>query len=108
MVKNLPANAGDTGSVPESGRSPGVGWTQELGGLQSIEGRKESGTPERTHFCSKRPRSLNRRTFASGEVHPGLLPSHSTLDSGKCCLVLRPSGHQVRSHEELAVSALPV
>ena len=23
MVKNLPANAGDTGSVPRSGRSPG-------------------------------------------------------------------------------------
>ena len=25
MVKNLPANAGDTGSVPGSGRSPGEG-----------------------------------------------------------------------------------
>ena len=24
-VKNLPANAGDTGLIPESGRSPGVG-----------------------------------------------------------------------------------
>ena len=24
MVKNLPANAGDSGSIPESGRSPGV------------------------------------------------------------------------------------
>ena len=23
MVKNLPANAGDTGSIPELGRSPG-------------------------------------------------------------------------------------
>ena len=23
MVKNLPANAGDVGSIPESGRSPG-------------------------------------------------------------------------------------
>ena len=49
VVKNLPANAGDTGdalSVPESGRSPGGGmathssiltweisWTEELGGL---------------------------------------------------------------------------
>ena len=52
MVKNLPANAGDirdTGSVPESGRSPGGGngnhssilagkilWTEEAGGPQSI------------------------------------------------------------------------
>ena len=26
-VKNLPASAGDTGSVPESGRSPGEGNT---------------------------------------------------------------------------------
>ena len=25
MVKNLPANAGDLGSTPESGRSPGEG-----------------------------------------------------------------------------------
>ena len=25
MVKNLPANAGDTGSISGSGRSPGVG-----------------------------------------------------------------------------------
>ena len=25
MVKNLPANAGDAGSVPELGRSPGKG-----------------------------------------------------------------------------------
>ena len=25
MVKNLPANAGDTGLVPESGRAPTVG-----------------------------------------------------------------------------------
>ena len=25
MVKNAPANAGDTGLVPESGRSPGEG-----------------------------------------------------------------------------------
>ena len=25
MVKNLPANAGDTGSIPELGRSPGRG-----------------------------------------------------------------------------------
>ena len=25
MIKNLPANAGDTGSIPGSGRSPGEG-----------------------------------------------------------------------------------
>ena len=52
MVKNPPANAGhaeDAGSVPGSGRSPGVGngnplqyacweipWTEEPGRLQSM------------------------------------------------------------------------
>ena len=30
MVKNLPANAGDTGSIPESGRSPGGGHGNPL------------------------------------------------------------------------------
>ena len=51
MVKNLLANAGnagDLGSVPELGRSPGGGngnplqsglilWTEEPGGLRSIK-----------------------------------------------------------------------
>ena len=49
MVKNLPANAGDLGSIPGSGRSPGGGHGKPLqysclenlmdgdsGGLQSI------------------------------------------------------------------------
>ena len=48
VVKNPPANAGDVGSVPGSGRSPGKGngnssilaWripcTEEPGGLQSM------------------------------------------------------------------------
>ena len=52
VVKNLPANAGDsrdTGSIPGSGRSPGVGngnssilvwriipWTEEHGRLQTL------------------------------------------------------------------------
>ena len=52
MVENLPANvgpAGDMGSIPGSGRSPGGGngnplqysclkssWTEEPGGLQSM------------------------------------------------------------------------
>ena len=53
VVKNLPANAGDSGDmglIPGSGRSPGVGmathssilawkilWTEEHVGLQSME-----------------------------------------------------------------------
>ena len=52
MVKNLPANVGDTGSIPESGRSPEEGngilarripWTEEPGGLQSM-GSQETQT----------------------------------------------------------------
>ena len=51
--KNPPANAGDVGSVPELGRSPGEGngnplrilvweisWTEEPGGLQSTGSQK--------------------------------------------------------------------
>ena len=57
--KNLPANAGDTGSVSEVGRSPGVWndihssilawiipWTEEPGRLHSPWGRKDSDTIE--------------------------------------------------------------
>ena len=52
MVKNLPANV-DVGSIPGLGRSPGEGndnplqystaeipWTEEPGGLQSMESQK--------------------------------------------------------------------
>ena len=56
VVKNPPANAGDLrdmGAISESGRSPGAGhgnplqysclgnpWTEEPGGLQSIESQR--------------------------------------------------------------------
>ena len=53
MVKNLPVSAGDAGSIPGSGRSPGEGngnpfqyscleipWTEESGGLQSMGSQK--------------------------------------------------------------------
>ena len=57
VVKNPPANAGDAGSIPGSGRSPGEGNGNplqspclgnptdrrvELGGLQVMESQKES------------------------------------------------------------------
>ena len=58
MVKNPPTNAGDTGSVPGSGRAPGeemathssilawrIPWTEEPGGLQFM-GSQESDTTE--------------------------------------------------------------
>ena len=54
MIKNLPANAGDVGSVSGSGRSPGEGngnqlcipawkilWTEKSGRLQFKESQKE-------------------------------------------------------------------
>ena len=53
MVKNLPANVGDSSSIPGSGRSPGeemathssilawkIPWTEEPGGLQSMRSQK--------------------------------------------------------------------
>ena len=49
VVKNLPVNAGDEGSVPGSGRSPGgeddnppsvlawtIMWTEESGGVHGV------------------------------------------------------------------------
>ena len=63
MVKNLPANTGDTGSISGSGRSLGEGngnplqyswrkipWTEEPGRLYSPWGLKESDTTELLHF----------------------------------------------------------
>ena len=56
VVKNPPANAGDTGSILGLGRSPGeengnptlssilareLPWTEEHGGLQSMGSQKE-------------------------------------------------------------------
>ena len=53
MVKNPPTNAGDSGSIPGSGRCPGEGhgtplqdsslgipWTEEPGGLQAMGSQK--------------------------------------------------------------------
>ena len=53
MVRKPPANTGDAGGIPGSGRSPEVGsgslfqysswktpWTEESGGLQSMESQK--------------------------------------------------------------------
>ena len=67
MVKNLPASAGDAGSIPESGRSPGEGdgyptrflaWeipqTEEPGELQSMgHQRVEHGLASKQQFLKK-------------------------------------------------------
>ena len=70
MVKNLPANAGNTrdeGLIPASGRSPGVSmathssilawkipWTEEPGSYSS-QGHTESDTTEYTHYITLFP-----------------------------------------------------
>ena len=51
VVKNLPTNAGDLGSIPGLGRSPGKGssstlaweipWTEEPGGLQCAGSQRD-------------------------------------------------------------------
>ena len=55
VVKNPPANAGDLGSIPQSGRSPGGGnvnplqyffalelpWTEEPGGLRFMGSQRD-------------------------------------------------------------------
>ena len=60
MVKNPPANAGDSGSIPGSGRSPGVGHGNSLQ-YSCLEnpmvgyhpwGHKESDTVETTEHAS--------------------------------------------------------
>ena len=72
MVKNLPANAGDTrdvSSIPASGRSPGVEsgkplqhsflgtlWTEKPGGLQSMglrRVRQDLATEQRSLLYSR-------------------------------------------------------
>ena len=71
MVKNPPANAGNMGSIPGSGQVQGGGngnplyysclrnaWTEETGGLQSVElQRAEMTKPLRMHAGNGFPES---------------------------------------------------
>ena len=80
VVKNPPANAGDTGSIFGSGRSPGEGHGNPLqysclenptdrGVWQAtVHGVTESDTTERLHF-------LSRQTELSAKV-PHLFPQN--------------------------------
>ena len=71
--QNLPANAGDVGSVPGLGRSPGEGnatysgslawkipWTEEPGGLQSM-GSQKTRTQLSNYTTTTNDAKLTRR-----------------------------------------------
>ena len=53
VVKNLPANAGDMGSIPESGRSPGEGNGNPLQ-YSCLENPVHRGAGERQSMGSHR------------------------------------------------------
>ena len=56
VIKNLPANAGATGSIPESGRSPGEGNGNSLQGSH-LENSMDIGAWQVTvHGVTKEPR----------------------------------------------------
>ena len=80
MIKNPPANAGDVGSIPGSGRSPGGGncsplqyscreipWTEEPGGLPSM-GSQRVGHDLVTKQQQQQIR-LQLISFLIGSVH---------------------------------------
>ena len=83
------SNAGDLGSTPGSGRSPGEGnathsstlawripWTEEPGGLQSVGVAKESDTTEGVNSCSGRSKliqhgsGITQRAISLGLAFP--------------------------------------
>ena len=65
MVKNSPANAGDSGQISRSRRCPGematyssvlvweIPWTEEPRGLHTAHGVAKSQTRGSTHACSQ-------------------------------------------------------
>ena len=87
-IKNPPANAGDTGLIPGSGRSPGEGhathsgilaWekipgTEELGGLQPM------GSPKsQTRLSDSTATCMYGRTYAQSLSHVQLFVMLWTL-----------------------------
>ena len=86
VVKNLPANAGDEGSIPESGRFPGEGNCNPL--QYSCLGGPWTEEPSRSQFCSVAqlcltlcdPRGLQHARLPCSSLFPGV------------CSNLRPLG----------------
>ena len=73
MVKNLPANAGDTGSIPGSGRPPGGGHVNPFQyfcpenatdmAVYSPQGHKELDTTERLGDALRHAYNTPRKTI---------------------------------------------
>ena len=94
MVKNLPADAGDAGSIPRSGRPPGVGneptsvflawkipWRKESGGLQFM-GSQRVGQTQHVH------------TRAKTKVRPEMPTKNADEESSDKCLAFQiPRSH---------------
>ena len=98
--KESVCSAGDLGSIPGLGRSPGEGkgyptpvsWPGEFHGLYSPRGHKESDTTERLHFLY--PWDFSRQEYWSGlpfpppgdPFHPGIKPVSPALQTDSLLL----------------------
>ena len=85
MVKNPPANTGDTSSIPDPGRSPREGngnplsilvweipWTEEPGGLQSLglqRVRDDLSTQQQQQSYSGHDIEIYRLLSSAGKEH---------------------------------------
>ena len=79
MVKNLPASAGDPGSIPGSGRSPGEGNGSPLQ-YSCLENSTDRGTWQTTvhGVTTKSQTQLSNKTHTQ--------PTRGFQDSGPCAL----------------------
>ena len=85
VVKNPPANAGDTGLIPGLGRSPGEGygnplqysclripWTEEPGGLQSMGSQtvRHNWVTNTIHTHMLANKALKKKKNSEGIISP--------------------------------------
>ena len=91
VVKNPPANTGDTSLIPESGKIPWrrkwqpwlenssgtlgwrIPWTEELGGLQSMGRRRvwHDLEPQQQQWWNTRPHSIRSASRVDCKAHFG-------------------------------------
>ena len=107
MVKNLPANAGDAGSAPRSGRSPGIGNGNPLQS-SSMENSIDSGAWWAiVHGIVKSQTQLSIHTHPflwSIIVHKWQANIHKYLERCHWCrrhFLIVHSGDSLSSHDQL-------